>query len=547
MEQVSNSLPMRKSSAGDHIETRPIYIEDWLDSLAYIDFQKTSRLLYEATKQTNQQALKPSVRIELVEIYNRPYQYYLDSQISTGAQHTLQTIETMQEQIDVLKLIAANLSFACKLAVEETFNNKTMWGQSKPPLPAMLMSLNYLSHALIFSFLEYAPTPKNVWRELNFNYSFAEDLKQENTIIIPPGGDPKKDATSIANAYKRITLAALADPHHLPFGAVWETFKQLGSWTEYTQIKPFETLSDPKSIFVIDLESDSSPVAYSKFDEKTGNNNHRLLDASTLKTLIQKHLDLLEMGQGLDDSIQLSPYFAKSILKQLSKSWGLPPKRFSPRQARKGSLNLACGLNSIYFYVNGEQEFVTPSTAENNDTTIDTGDLIEETDAAAPATYSYEHWGLVNQCPGGFAVITSEKPKNLAQVGDLVGIQKNSADTDSSAKWALGVIRWLMVRQNKIHKIGIQTIASDIFPAAIRATSGSLIESQFRRAFIVGDFTTSDKNTIITSKGLFMNDRKLEISYQDKFFQVTTHSLVEGAFSFEHLSVKHATAINIEA
>jgi len=66
-----------------------------------------------------------------------------------------------------------NLTLACKLSVEETLKHKTLWRQSKPPLPAMLISLKYLSHTLIFSFLEYAPTPKNIWRELNFIFNFA--------------------------------------------------------------------------------------------------------------------------------------------------------------------------------------------------------------------------------------------------------------------------------------------------------------------------------------------------------------------------------------
>ncbi len=99
-----------------------------------------------------------------------------------------------------------------------------------------------------------------------------------------------------------------------------------------------------------------------------------------------------------------------------------------------------------------------------------------------------------------------------------------------------------MIRQNIIYRIGIQTIASDVFPATIRATKGSLIDTQLRRAFVAGDFSATDKNSIITSKGLFVNGRELEISYQDKTFQVTTHSLVEAAFSYEHLGVKHITS-----
>lgn len=101
-----SQLPMRKTSHGSEIETRPIYIEEWLDSLPYIDFINTSSLLNDALVATNKAEIKTSTRIELIELYNRPYQYYVESQIKAGAQHTLQTIDAMQNQLNQMKQIA---------------------------------------------------------------------------------------------------------------------------------------------------------------------------------------------------------------------------------------------------------------------------------------------------------------------------------------------------------------------------------------------------------------------------------------------------------
>ena len=100
-----NKLPSRKTSSGMQMETRPLHIEEWLDKLPYIDFEKTGQLLFEAIQATNKESIKPSVRLELVELYHRPYQYYLDLQIKTGTQHTLQSISTMQAQLEILKKI----------------------------------------------------------------------------------------------------------------------------------------------------------------------------------------------------------------------------------------------------------------------------------------------------------------------------------------------------------------------------------------------------------------------------------------------------------
>ena|GEM_PF-3851198 len=72
------------------------------------------------------------------------------------------------------------------------------------------------------------------------------------------------------------------------------------------------------------------PVTYTKVEPGTIGGPHRLIDASTVGNLVQKHLGLLKMGQAMDDSIQLPSYYAKIILNQMSASWGQLPVRYFP-------------------------------------------------------------------------------------------------------------------------------------------------------------------------------------------------------------------------
>ncbi len=526
-----DSIPIRKTASGTQIETRPLYIEEWLDKLPYVDFHKTANILHEAVKATNKETLKPSIRIELVELYNRPYQYYLDSQIKTGAQHTLQSISSMQAQLTILKKIAVDLGLACKLAVDELLKHKTLWGQSRPPLPSMLMSLNYLSHAMIFSFLEYAPIPKNVWREVNYIYTFAQDIGKENNTIILPGKNAKTDATSIAHSYKKIVLASLADPHHLPFGAIWEIFEQLHVWAEFAQIKHFEKPAGPSGYFVVNLDKDTSPLPYSKFNTGLVSEKHRLIDTTALGQVIQQQMAALSNGQNLDSSIKISPYFAKSIMAHMSKAWGLPPKRYFPRESGKGVMKLTCGLNPTYFFVNKGLDFVTPGMAED-----DIDEVYDPTEETAQRIYTADEWSLVDRGPGGFAVMKNDKPRESIRVGDLVGTA-DAGSEESAANWNLGVIRWLMIRQNKIYKVGIQMIGKNAYPAAIRACDGSQQELQYRRAFLMDDPDNQSGRSIITARGLFTDTRELELSYDNQSHKVTAGVLEDATVSFEHFRI----------
>ena len=57
---------MRQTVNGEQIETRPLYVEEWLDTIPYIDFKRTSKLLYETMLSTNKESIKPAVRLGLV-------------------------------------------------------------------------------------------------------------------------------------------------------------------------------------------------------------------------------------------------------------------------------------------------------------------------------------------------------------------------------------------------------------------------------------------------------------------------------------------------
>jgi hypothetical protein len=526
MKYSPQSLPKRQTPSGEVIETRPLYVEEWLDSLPYVDFKLTSRLLYEATKATNETALDAKTRLELAEIYNRPYRYYVDSQVRAGAQHTLQSIETMQGQIEVLKMIAVNLGRACRMAADEALRKPTLWGQKKPPLREYLCCLHYLSHALVFSYLEYAPTPKGVWRELHGAYQYAANLKQQGVALVPPGGNAKTDSISIENAYKRIVMTSMVDPHHLPFGAVWEIFEQLGSWAQHVEIAAFRAIDRPGGWFVSHLAGDDRPVHYLKFDRKTATNQHVLLDAGALGGLIEQEQDRLDAGKGLSDKLKLSPYFARTVLAQLLRSWGLPPNRSVQRTRAEGSVQVAAGLNSIYFHVNGKQEFRPAPIEQDNEE-------VEETTPAPSSAQNYDvdQWDLVDEAPGGMAIMRVSKPGRPARVGELLAISRAGA----AGPWQIGTVRWLMMSpKNNMYRIGVQFLAKTVRPVEVRATTGSREDIRFRRGLMIKEAGGDGRSKLITERGLFAKARQLELRSTEESRRMVAESILEAAAGFEY-------------
>lgn len=524
-------IPMR----GTEVEIRPMYVEEWLDSLPYIDFQNTIVVLYKAMQASNKVAMKAGQRMELVTLYHRPYQYYLDTQIRSGAQHTLQTIETMQTQLGGMIQLAVELARASRLAVDETLNHKSLWGQNKYPVQAMLMALTYLSHVLILNFLEYAPTPQNIWKEMNFIYQFTENVNQHRAQVKPVGSSKKKHISTIEHAFKHSIMISLADPYHLPFGAIWEIFEQLGSWAEHVELKSFRKVDDPDGIFVININSDNSPLPYIKFNIANATEHHRLVDTGKLQKIIRQHLDKLDSKEKPDEDLAFSEYYADYMLRIIHKAWGLPPKRYHQRKTRTGQLNLAHGLNSIYFYLNHEQDF-KQLTDEGREDEIIAG---EEQNTVNMTTIHYqkETWNLVDASGGGFAVVRDEKPGNAIQVGDLIGLSLDEKNLPQKS-FRIGILRWLLVRQGKVYRAGIQLLNQQIFAGGVRASEGNRIEREFRRAVLTGSPLKQSELCIITNKGLYRPERDIDIFYKDQKYSARIMEMVESTSCFDHFNIK---------
>ena len=520
-------LPQKGNT--NQIETRPAYIQDWLDTLPYIDFEKTSRLLEAALQTTNETELKPATRLALIKLYDRPYQYYLASRTQGQGQNA----SALQQRADLLKRVALSLGDACNIVIKAGLARKTFWKRSRPPIKPMLMFMNYLSQALIFSFFEYTPAPENIWKQLNFCYAFAESLglhKTSHTLTV--AGDETAQ-TSIEHTYKRIMLAALADPHYLPVGDIWEIYAQLGGWAGRAQIKPLRDVADPAGYFVLELDKNNKAMPYARFKQTEQRDNIRLLDTAPLLKTIQKNIELVRINRQPNAGIALSPLRAKSLLEHMLKTWGSPPERGSARRKQAGSVALVRGINAIYYHISGRafQAADYEETADQNAICISEVTGLHHT--GAEAEHPTERWLISDTSSGGCALIRASQPERPLRVGNLVGINLDGPAEERR----LGVVRWLMMQQDR-HKMGIQNIATAVTPIALRAKTGSVADVTFRPAFLMARHPAVDQGAIITEKGLYTAGRRLKISQDDKQHLLEADKLLDTGLSYEIFSYK---------
>ncbi len=526
MDLDNRGIPYHKNSDGDvEMETRPMLIEEWLDTLPYADFNKTCDLLLLAVRDSNRISMKYTQRLELVNHYNHPYQYFIESQLRIRPNHTQRAIRSLQSNLNILKELSLAMGISCRISLDEALNRKTMWIQTKPPLEAILMSMTYFSHALVFCYLEYSPTPKTIWRELNFLYDLTESINKENVFVNEIGNDDPANKSSVAAVYKRIILTSLVDPYHLPFGACWEIYQAMNDWAELTEILEYREIEDTSGIIVMDLKNDVRPVPYSKFNKRLAKNRTlRMLYGGALVQSLRAKLKSLNSGT-TTTVVPLAPHYAELVLQQLIEDLELPRKRQSKRQKKNLMVKIAQGFNGSHFFLNGEEEF----NLEPNNSRNDVNSIVEVVTSDYSPSYSTEIWELQDFSAGGYSLRKELKSDNNIRVGELVGIYTGKEDN-----FNLGIVRWLMIRSGNMYYAGIEVIAKEVKPAGVKKLG---MKGPYLRAFFSGNIQAGDA-LLVTEHGVCDADQKIEVFCKDEKYEIKTAELTKSTAILNQFSVK---------
>ncbi len=511
-------------------DTRPAYVEEWLENLPYTDFAKTTHLLVETLRYCNQQGLKSSTRFELLDLYLHPYEYLLETWVKNAENSS--SLESRYQFIQPMKFITAELLACCRQALNDSLMQKTRWINTKPPTQGILIGIRLVSHLLLMHYQAYTPVPKPVWRELHELYLSADSLRQLAVDVPYPVGDvPVK--TNVDHVYKQILATSLVDPHHLPFGAIWEIYDQLDIWADGITISDYAPPTDTSGLYMVDINLGTVPYSLSKFKVKQEKAGLKIIDCRALQKHVQQAQQALDKDGKLPGTVAFSEVHAQTLVTQLRHAYGTPVKRVHPRTELEGGLRVASGVNALYFHLNNETEFSAETTEDTDE--IMGVDNVFASDTQPRARYETEDWSFINQSSGGFSIFKNEKPGTPPRIGDLIGIYRSTNGLEDT--WLMGTVRWLMVQKNGEYKIGIQSLAVNPQAVAVRAVSGGKTDTDFRRAFLFSAEQGSDY--LVVPRGLFMKDRSLELKRSGETLQIMADELQESTVAYEQFSWKN--------
>jgi hypothetical protein len=207
-----------------------------------------------------------------------------------------------------------------------------------------------------------------------------------------------------------------------------------------------------------------------------------------------------------------------TVMQHLAMYWsGNPPARHSERRKIATRLTVVHGFQNILQSLEPTQD----------DDSLDFN-VHEE---------GSESWVAENISEGGFGAIIPPVKGDWIKVGNLLGVQ-----TETAKFWGAGVVRRLTSDEYQQRRVGIQMLSNAAIPVKL-APAGSLSSSNTTRA---GEpalllSTAPDKNgeiALLLRAGSFTLGQAIEMNVRDKQYYLMPSKLAEGGDDFDWAKFK---------
>lgn len=506
---IGFTLPEQHKPGRDSFDTKPRKVETWISQLPMGNVGETARQVFGALHESNRLRISWDERYRLLEALREPVGYIGQAlhKRFTGLTFPLQP--KTQRIANLATELYSEMALGYKIAIEDMLARSFLFRNRRALTVMLHRALRYLNRVLLTSYQVYAPSPRETWADLHRLYRYAESKRLHQTSVTD-----KEQAilpkTSITTAYKQALLLALATPYRLRQGEVSVVYAALEIWAHLAQLQPYNPKADQEAaLFITHLGSNEEPshIAFNHF--QCDDNQCRLIDLQHLTVTVHEELELVAGGTTTDLKHRLGNSLTVDLLRRLSMTWGVPPKRGFYRNNKNSKAELVVGLTSVHRALGlvsalrsitilnnatGPENLFSKTSsyssrvvAAESDVREDVWDVFKpkptrpglpQQNAPKTPPLLMQTWDVRDESGGGFRVARHGGDTLGVQVGDLIGIRPLTDTHD--ANWVIGVVRWIRHSGADELEMGVQNLASRSRPAAarVRQETGQLTEYQ---------------------------------------------------------------------
>lgn len=565
-------VPEQKTASLSFCQTSPKAFRDWVKQLPMANIGEASRQLYHAIIELNHLFIAPQQRLQLLELI-RPKIHFVCSELSRHYLGMAIALPEKQRKIaNLSQALQLHAASGYKLCVLEFLDNGGLDKNRKAVATAIHRAISELAATIVRSHQLYCPSPAQSWLECHRLFRFAHRNKL-NGLSVDDETLSHRRASTVEESYKRILLLGCARPNQLRQAELAQAYELFENWTHLVSCGP-ET--DNNSLFVVNMERDTSPMYRSLLEQKPGNDSYNF-DTRELSEQITESLRTRHQKDGHTASdLELPSRVSDTLLTHLSQALGILAKRNFNRIASQGTLEICVGLTATHFYVAGAKtfnEFVSGNDnghhdqdnqflkssrrrddawagahdAGPNDEPIQSADAPinfrnsigatpdSEQDRRRPLSH---HALLINTSPGGYCVGWETNVPASLQAGEILGVREQSTHP-----WSIAVVRWIRQVRNQGTQVGIELLAPSAAPCGVRLIQKVGNSSEYLRGLLLPEISVVNQAaTLITPRLPFQPGSRISLLHDGREDQGTLSRKISATGSVSQFELKLQTS-----
>ena len=554
------SVPKLRVRDSRAAEVRPSRLKAWLDALPRGDQEDSMQQILQALYVQNRTALEPINRLDLMELYRIPVFNIAESLVQTYTASPFPLTSRQFSLANSVQRLFEELANGYKVVANDLITRKATAKHKQE----FVLTLQRATYTLSMIFLKcceiYRPYPDEAWRQLHQLYRLAET---EDILHYPVAKNaPGERVETVFSSYERGFLIGASDPYQLLQGECSQLFELIPSWRGHIRVSPWSNLDKGKNpgVFLVNLASDSPPIHVAKLIEigvdESKSSHYRLV--STLDVIKDVHSIMTALNASAPESLPLTAGVGYStnadFLRRFGRSLaGARVVRHATRSPYDREAPMCFGMNSIHFFVNGQRTFQMseqdnepkhPVGLAANEEFFDLSDpaVGNALDPGRPdrrsrdlAMYGNSHrlftCGVKDQGAPGLCIKTKAPEGLFVRVGDLVGLQFPKPN-----QWSVGVVRWLQTHARSIIEFGVELLAPEFYPVAVKRMIDG--DKFFQALMLPGSRSLRQPQSLLLPRGAYKAGEKLVLSSeQGEQLEVSPIRVLERTGSYDQLLV----------
>lgn len=505
----------------------------WVEALPLADVNQSYQRVLDMLVKVNDGDLSCQEQFQTLELLRSPLQYLSDSLryqlMGTCLPLTIKTRGIAAQLFKLHSEMARGYQHIC----EVLYDLNPMRQDFTTLTTSLHRSLHYLSQALLTGYQIYEPNTDDYWRRIHHTYDSAERKGLQSSIVKDPYLGNKQE-TSVAEQYKQILLLALANPYrHSQQDLAW-VYTQLHHWAPLCQLHPVDYFDEPRYACLVDLASDGPPP-YAADSPVPYPATSRLFETSAIIDMLLNALPRNPEQSAAQESgtvMRQTMANRSSLLYALITAWSLTAKRkFSRMQSDAVSISVRLGLSAVHQFI--DIHHAKPDAEDADKETPATANIAKKPSngevTAGGGAYLCE---VINESAGGACLKWRSANKGKIRVGELVAIGHSG---ESGAMPGIAVIRWLKSAGNHTVNFGVQLLAPDAIPIAIRVYSAKSQDGEhnYLKGLYVPEFqTTRQPPSLILPAFLYHSDDIVSVVMDGQEHSVQLTKLVDATQGF---------------